>query len=131
MLTLNDPLANALSALQNSDLRRKKDCIISPASNLIGHVLKILQQSGYIGEFEFIDDGKSGFFRVQLIGRINKCRAIKPRFHTSYRVIEKLEKTFLPAYNVGVLVISTPEGLMTHLEAKKRKIGGRLIAYVY
>ncbi|MBO3798764.1 MAG: 30S ribosomal protein S8 [Thermoproteota archaeon] len=130
-MTLNDPLANALTALQNADLRRKRECIISPASNLIGHVLKILQQSGYIGEFEFIDDGKAGFFRVQLVGRINKCRAIKPRFPASYRDIEKFEKMFLPAFNVGLLIVSTPQGLMTHSEARSRKIGGRLIAYVY
>jgi small subunit ribosomal protein S8 len=130
-MTLNDPLANALTTLQNADLRRRRECVISPASNLIGHVLKILQQSGYIGEFEFIDDGKAGFFRVQLIGRINRCRAVKPRFPASYRDIEKFEKMFLPAYNVGVLVVSTPKGLMTHVEAKKNKVGGRLIAYVY
>ena len=130
-MTLNDPLANALTALQNADLRRKRECVISPASNLIGHVLKILQQSGYIGEFEFIDDGKAGFFRVQLVGRINKCRAIKPRFPASYRDIEKFEKMVLPAYNVGLLIVSTPQGLMTHSEAKSKKVGGRLIAYVY
>ncbi|MGB9716880.1 MAG: 30S ribosomal protein S8 [Thermoproteota archaeon] len=130
-MTLNDPLANALTALQNADLRRKRECVISPASNLIGHVLKILQQSGYIGEFEFIDDGKAGFFRVQLVGRINKCRAIKPRFPASYRDIEKFEKMFLPAYSVGLLIVSTPQGLMTHSEAKSKKVGGRLIAYVY
>jgi small subunit ribosomal protein S8 len=130
-MTLNDPLANALTALQNADLRRKRECVISPASNLIGHVLKILQQSGYIGEFEFIDDGKAGFFRVQLVGRINKCRAIKPRFPASYRDIERFEKMFLPAYSVGLLIVSTPQGLMTHSEAKSRKVGGRLVAYVY
>jgi len=130
-VTLNDTLADALTALQNADLRRKRECVISPASNLIGHVLKILQQSGYVGEFEFIDDGKAGFFRVQLIGRINKCRAIKPRFPASYRNIEKFEKMFLPAYDVGVLIVSTPSGLMTHSEAKSKKIGGRLIAYVF
>ncbi len=130
-MTLNDPLANALTALQNADLRRKRECVISPASNLIGHVLKILQQSGYIGEFEFIDDGKAGFFRVQLVGRINKCRAIKPRFPASYRDIERFEKMFLPAYSVGLLIVSTPQGLMTHSEAKIRKVGGRLVAYVY
>jgi len=130
-MTLNDPLANALTTLQNSDLRRKKECVISPASNLIGHVLKILQRFGYIGEFEFVDDGKAGFFRVQLVGRINKCRAIKPRFSTSYREIEKFEKMFLPAYNIGLLIISTSQGLMTHIEAKEKKIGGKLIAYVY
>ncbi|MEM3026452.1 MAG: 30S ribosomal protein S8, partial [Thermoproteota archaeon] len=43
----------------------------------------------------------------------------------------KFEKMFLPAFNVGLLIVSTPQGLMTHSEAKSRKIGGRLIAYVY
>ncbi|MGQ9478580.1 MAG: 30S ribosomal protein S8 [Thermoproteota archaeon] len=130
-MTLNDPLANALTTLQNADLRRKKECLVRPASNLIGHVLKVLQQAGYVGEFEFVDDGKSGFFRVQLIGRINKCRAVKPRFPASYRELDKWEKMFLPAYNVGFLILSTPRGLMTHLEAKEKRIGGRLMAYVY
>ncbi|OYT43593.1 30S ribosomal protein S8 [Candidatus Bathyarchaeota archaeon ex4484_40] len=88
-------------------------------------------ENGYIGEFEFIDDGRTGKFRVQLLGRINKCGAIRPRFPVKADEIEKWEKMYLPAKGIGVLVISTPEGVMSHHEAKKRKIGGRLLAYVY
>lgn len=130
-MTMNDPLANALTTIRNHEERRKKECIICPASKLIGKVLRIMQSKGYIGEIEFIDDGRTGKFRVQLFGRINDCRAIKPRHAVKVREMEKWEKRYLPAKDVGILILTTPHGVMTHEEAKKRHIGGRLLAYVY
>ena len=44
---------------------------------------------------------------------------------------EKFEKRYLPAKNFGILIVTTPEGIMTHNEAKERGIGGRLLAYMY
>lgn len=57
---LNDPLANALSMMKNAELRGKGICQIQPSSKLIGGVLNLLKQKGYIDEFEYIDDGKGG-----------------------------------------------------------------------
>ena len=90
-----------------------------------------MQKHGYIGEFEYIDDGRSGKFRVQLLGRINKCRAIKPRFPVKVREFEEWEKRFLPSRDIGILIVSTPQGVMSHREAKAKGIGGRLLAFVY
>jgi small subunit ribosomal protein S8 len=90
-----------------------------------------MQLNSYIGEFEFVDDGRSGKFRVQLLGRVNKCGAIKPRFPVSFKEIESWEKRFLPSRDIGVLVISTSQGVLSHREIKERKIGGRLLAFVY
>src|SRR3990170_4480520 len=75
-----DTLTNGLITVVNNEMRNKRECIISPASKLLGRVLRIMQLNGFIGEFEFIDDGRSGKFKVQLLGRINKCGAVKPRF---------------------------------------------------
>ena len=75
-----DPLADALSNIYNNEEKRKHECIIKPASKLIGWVLRVMQKNGYVGAFEFIDDGRAGKFRVQLLGRVNKCGVIKPRF---------------------------------------------------
>ena len=86
---------------------------------------------GYIGEFERIDDGNAGRFRIQLMGRTNKCGVIKPRFPVRRDGFEKYEKRFLPAYNYGILIVTTPAGVMTHQDAKDRGIGGRLLVYVY
>lgn len=126
-----DTVANGLTTIVNNEMRRKRECIITPASKLLGQILRVFQMNGYIGEFEFIDDGRTGKFRVQLLGRINKCGAIRPRFPTKANEIEKWEKVYLPSRDIGILVISTPEGVMSHREAKKRGIGGRLLAYVY
>ncbi len=126
-----DTVANGLTTLMNNEMRNKLECVISPASKLLGTVLRTMQLSGYIGEFEFIDDGRSGKFKVQLLGRINKCGAIKPRFSVGTTQFETWEKRFLPSRDIGVLVVSTSQGVVSHREAKKKKIGGRLLAFVY
>ncbi|MCS7131944.1 MAG: 30S ribosomal protein S8 [Hadesarchaea archaeon] len=128
---LMDPLANALSVIENYERARKREVVISPASKLIGQVLRVMQQGGYIGGFEFIDDGKAGKFRVQLIGKINECGAIKPRHAVKREEYEKWEKRYLPAAGFGILILSTPKGVMTHRQAKEQGIGGRLLAYVF
>ncbi len=130
-LTMMDTLANGLTTIMNNEIRHKKECIITPASKLLGRVLRIMQLNGYIGEFEFIDDGRQGKFKVQLLGRINKCGAIKPRYPVKADEFEKWEKQFLPARDIGILIVSTSQGVMSHRDAKQKRIGGRLLAYVY
>ncbi len=130
-MPMMDTLANGLTTIMNNEMRHKHECLISPASKLLGRVLRVMQLNGYIGEFEFVDDGRSGKFKVQLLGRVNKCGAIKPRFPVNSNKIETWEKRFLPSRDVGVLAISTSQGVLSHREAKKRKIGGRLLAFVY
>jgi len=130
-LTAKDTLSNGLTTLMNNEFRNKSSCVISPASKLLGHVLRVLQLSGYVGEFEFIEDGRSGKFRVQLLGRINKCGAIKPRYSVKTDAFENWEKTYLPAREMGILVVSTPSGVISHKEAKQKSVGGKLLAFVY
>ena len=126
-----DPLANTLSTIWNNEMRGKKECITYPASKFIAEVLRVMQKAGYIGEFEYIDDGRAGKFRIQLLGRINKCGVIKPRFPVKKNEFEEWEKRYLPAREIGILIVSTPKGVMTHREAKELGIGGVLVAYVY
>jgi small subunit ribosomal protein S8 len=90
-----------------------------------------MQLNGYIGEFEFIDDGRQGKFKVQLMGRINKCGSVKPRFPVKVGAFELWEKKFLPSRNVGIMVVSTPKGVISHREAQEKNVGGRLLAFVY
>jgi small subunit ribosomal protein S8 len=124
-------LANLFSSLQNAEMRNKKECVIIPASTLASEVLRVLQKKRYIGEFEFIDDGVGGKLRVQLLGRINKCGAISPRFPVRSLKLVEWEHRYLPAVGVGSLIVSTSQGVMSHVEAQEKKIGGRLVGYVY
>jgi small subunit ribosomal protein S8 len=130
-MTLMDPLANALTNMRNNEMQGNKRCNIIPASKMIGHVLRTMQKEGYIGEFEYVDDGKAGQFIVELEGNINKCGVIKPRHAVKKDEFEKFEKRYLPSKNFGIMILTTPEGVMTHQEAKDNGIGGRLLVYVY
>lgn len=130
-MVLLDPLANALSTIKNAEVIGKSSCIIRPASKNIGNVLKVMQDLGYIGDFELIDDGKAGIFSVTLVGRINKCGAIKPRYSVGTDSFERWEKQFLPAKNFGALIVTTSSGVISQYEAREKKIGGQLLAYVY
>ncbi|BBL61615.1 MAG: 30S ribosomal protein S8 [Methanobrevibacter arboriphilus] len=130
-MTLMDPLADALTNIRNNELQVNESCSISPASKLIGQVLSTMQKENYISEFEYIDDKKAGKFQVELEGNINQCGVIKPRHSVKKDEFEKFEKRYLPAKNFGILIVTTPEGIMTHKDAKEKGIGGRLLAYMY
>ncbi|NIQ07018.1 MAG: 30S ribosomal protein S8, partial [Candidatus Korarchaeota archaeon] len=96
-----DTLAAGLTTIVNNEMRNKGECLISPASKLLGKVLRVMQLNGYIGEFEFIDDGRTGKFKVQLLGRINRCGAIRPRFSVKLDGFEAWEKKYLPSRDIG------------------------------
>ena len=130
-MVLLDVLANALVMIKNAEMRGHKQVVIWPISKLVGNVLRVMQKYGYIGEIEYIDDGRGGKFIVQLLGKINDCGVIKPRFPVKWREIQKWEEKYLPAKDVGILIISTPRGVMSHHEAKAQRLGGVLLAYVY
>ncbi|HVP24035.1 MAG TPA: 30S ribosomal protein S8 [Conexivisphaerales archaeon] len=124
-------LANLFTTMYNNELRNKKECLVIPASKLAQEVLRVMQRSKYIGEFEFIDDGITGKLRIQLLGRINKCGVITPRYPVRSDSFYEWERRFLPAVNVGILVVSTSQGVMSHNDAVQKGLGGRLLGYVY
>jgi small subunit ribosomal protein S8 len=124
-------LSNLFASLQNAELRNKKECTVIPASTLASEVLKVLQARKYVGDFERIEDGVGGKLKVKLLGRINKCGVISPRFPVKSAKLVDWEHRYLPAVGVGTLIISTPQGVMSHVEAQEKGIGGRLVGFVY
>lgn len=126
----HDLLSDSFYVLNNAEKFGKKECII-PASNIVKNMLLVMQKSGYIGSFEFLDNGKQGQFKVQLVGRINKSRSIRPRFAAKKDEYEKFESRYLPARGFGILIVSTPKGVMSHQEARQQGLGGRIFGYVY
>ncbi len=128
---LNDPLAAALSKVINAERVGKKEVVIKPASSLIKRVFTILSENNYLGTLEEVEDGKGNALKISLLGNINKCGVIKPRFSAKNNAYEKWEKRYLPAKDFGILVVSTPKGVVTHLKAKEQSTGGKLLAYCY
>jgi small subunit ribosomal protein S8 len=120
-----------MSAVLNYEKSSKKEIVINPVSKIIKHVLNILNENGYVGKYDEMTEAKGGFIKLYLLGNINKCGVIKPRFAVTLQEFTKFEKRYLPAEGVGIIIISTPKGLMTLSEAREKKTGGRLIAYCY
>ena len=130
-MTLNDPLSNALSSILNNEKIGKEMSKIRPSSKVIKRVLEVMKHNNYIGNVEEIGDNRGNSLNVSLLGNINKCGVIKPRYSVQKGQFEKFEKRYLLARDMGILIISTPSGIMSHNEAKKKNVGGRLLAYCY
>lgn len=126
----HDLISDMLSAMKVSESFGKKSVAVK-ASRMERDVLLLLQRGGYVGSFELAEDGKGGRFEIQLVGKINGCGSIRPRFAVKSGSFEKWEQRFLPAAGVGLLILSTSKGIMTHTDAKQQNIGGKLLAYVY
>ena len=127
---LNDPLAATLAKINNAERVGKKEVVVRPASKMIKKVLSIMNEHRYVGACEEMEDDPTSL-KINLLGSINKCNVIKPRFSTKHSMFTKWEKRYLPAKDFGIIIVSTPQGVMTHTEAKKKGIGGKLIAYCY
>jgi small subunit ribosomal protein S8 len=123
-------IADSMNMLKNAEMARKKEVIISPASNLLQRILRILQSNAYIGEFERYDDGRQGKFKVALLGKINEAKGL---IRNSYYVsqFEALERKLLPAPGLGIIIMSTNQGVMSMNEAEERRIGGQTLCYIY
>jgi len=130
-MTLNDPLANVLSKINNAEKIGKKTLEIFPTSKTIKGVLDIMNEEGYVGTYEEIEDSKGNYLILNLLGNINDCNVIKPRYSVKLDDFLKYEKRFLKAKDFGFIVVSTSKGLMTHIKAKENKLGGVLVSYCY
>ncbi len=128
---LQDPLNDAMAAIRNAEAAGKGECFIRPASKLIGRVLKVMEEHRYIRSFELVEDGRGNLYRVGLVGSINNCGVIKPRFAVRRTELEKFEARYLPAQDFGVLILTTTEGVISQTKAKQIGVGGKLLAYVY
>ncbi|MBS3132298.1 30S ribosomal protein S8 [Candidatus Woesearchaeota archaeon] len=130
-MAMNNPVANALSKIMNAEKIGRRDCLVRPVSKLIGNVLDVMKNEGFIGDIEEIEDGRGNMLKVNLLGNINKCGPITPTFNVKLDSYERFEKRYLPAKDFGIMIVSTPLGIMAHKDSKNKKVGGKLLAYCY
>ena len=86
---------------------------------------------GYIGEFEEVDDHRSGKVVIQLNGRLNKTGVISPRYNVALRDLEKWVVKLLPSRQFGYIVLTTSAGIMDHEEARRKHVAGKIIGFFY
>merc|ERR1712087_496552 len=127
MSVMNDALKNIV----NAEKAGKRQVILRPISKTLIKFLRVMQQHGYIGEFEIIDDARGGKIVVDLNGRLNKCGVISPRFDLSLSKFENFATSVLPSRQFGYVILTTNQGIMDHEEARRKAIGGKVLGFFY
>ncbi|KAL8839005.1 MAG: hypothetical protein Q9170_001936 [Blastenia crenularia] len=120
-------LNDALNAINNAEKAGKRQVLIRPSSKVIVKFLSVMQRHGYIGEFEEVDDHRSGKIVIQLNGRINKTGVINPRYNVRIADFEKWVVKLLPSRQFGYIVLTTSSGIMDHEEARRKHVAGKII----
>ena len=124
-------LANLFVTIDNTESRRKSECVVLPTSKIAIEVLSALKKDGYIEDYEHIEDNRGGKFKIKLFAKISKCGSITPRFKVKKDEYSDWERQYLPSYNRGMLLVTTNQGVMSHHEAANKGLGGFLLGYVY
>ncbi|KAF6029644.1 RpS15Aa [Bugula neritina] len=124
-------LADALKSISNAEKRGKRQVLLRPSSKVIIRFLKVMMKHGYIGEFEIVDDHRSGKIVVNLTGRLNKCGVISPRYDVGISDIETWTNNLLPSRQFGYVVMTTSQGIMDHEEAKRKHLGGKILGFFF
>lgn len=125
-----DILADVINTIKVNENIGMDSCIVR-STKLVKSVIEIMKRNGYISAYEEFKQGKTPKLMITLAKKINDVGVIKPRFAVGLEDFQKYETRYIPSKDFGILIVSTPKGMMTNAEAKEQHTGGRLLAYVY
>ncbi|HFE53800.1 MAG TPA: 30S ribosomal protein S8 [Bacteroidetes bacterium] len=132
-MAVTDPIADYLTRIRNA-LKAKHRKVDIPASNLKREITKVLQEEGYIRNFVEIEDGKQGLLRVYLkydAREIPAITGLKRISKPGRRVYVSADKVPRVMNNLGIAILSTSRGVITHKQALREHIGGEVLCYVW
>lgn len=121
-----DIISDGLNRIMNAKLAGQTNITLKHHSKFLQNILAIGKMKKYITEYNTTPKGLFVEF-----GHLNKCKAVKPRYIVKVNDIDKYVRRYLPARGMGIIIISTSKGLVTHQTAIDKNIGGSVIAYFY
>ena len=132
-MSVTDPIADYLTRLRNA-AKAKHVYTDIPSSKVKKEITKILLSRKYIRNYMLIRDKKQGLIRVYLrYDKNESCVFVNLRRASRPGLRKYLKADSLPRVrnNLGIAIISTSQGVMTNLEAKRRGIGGEVLCYIW
>jgi small subunit ribosomal protein S8 len=131
-MVMTDPIADMLTRIRNAS-QMKHSKVTVPASNLKMEVLRVLKEEGYISDYEKVEDGKQGMINITLryVDKMRAITGIKRISKPGLRVYAKSDELPKVLNGLGIAIVSTSSGLMTDKEARQKKLGGEIIAFVW
>lgn len=130
MVDVMDRFADAVNKIKTNERIGRMECRLY-STKLLKNVLDVMKREGYINDFEEYQEKRIKMVKVMLSNKINSIGVIKPRYSIQNDTIQKYESRYIPSKDFGILLLTTPQGIMTNREARDKNIGGRLLAYVY
>ena len=132
-MSLSDPIADALTCIRNAN-RAKKERVDLRASKLMEEIMKILKRERFIYDYRRIEDKRQGVLRVYLKKANEPLRKMSKIVRVSrpgLRIYAKKDTIPTVLSGLGICVLSTPSGLLSGEEAKKRSVGGEVLLKVW
>jgi len=129
-LIIMDRFADAINKIKTNERLGRMECTLY-STKLLKAVLELMKKESYIKDYEEYQEKRIKYLKVQLSNKINSIGVIKPRYSVHNEQIQKYESRYIPSKDFGILILTTPKGIMTNRTARELKTGGRLIAYVY
>lgn len=132
-MSVNDPISDLLTRIRNAGMARKTE-VLMPSTKIVAAITEILKQEGYISDFEVIEKRPQNQIKIALRYGPDKRHTI--------REIKRVSKPGLRIYagkneiprvrsGLGIAIVSTPQGVITGYEARKRGIGGEVLCTVF
>ena len=131
-MALNDPISNLLTIIRNG-IRVQKETVDVPASKLAGRILEIFKGDGYIDDYRLMKDSTQGTFKIYLKYE-NKSPVIiglKRISKPGLRVYTRFERLPYVLNGLGTAVISSSKGVLNDRDARKMKVGGEILCYIW
>ena len=131
-MAVSDPIADALTVIRNAQQARK-ETVEFPASKLLERLVTIFKADGYVEDFRCLKDEKQGKLKVYLKYESNKpaIMGIKRISRPGLRIYKDNKSLPRVLNGLGTAVLSTSKGIITDREARKLKIGGEVVCYIW
>lgn len=132
-MSMSDPLGDMLTRIRNAQLRRR-GTVATPGSRLRANVLDVLKSEGYIRDYSTTDfgNGRSEFLiELKYFEGEPVIRKISRVSKPGRRVYSSVDSMPRVADGLGVVIVSTPQGVMADHEARDRNIGGEVLCQVF
>ena len=131
-MSLTDPISNMLTNIRNA-LHVHKETVDIPASNLNQKILQIFKDDGYIQDFRFLKDNKQGILKVYLKYENKKAAVLglKRISRPGLRIYVAKDEVPRVLNGLGTAVVSTSKGVVNDREARKQRIGGEVLCYIW
>ncbi|MGD1019687.1 MAG: 30S ribosomal protein S8 [Verrucomicrobiia bacterium] len=132
-MNVTDSIGDMLTRIRNANSALKPDVLV-PYSRLRAEIAKVLKREGYLADFyaEKLENGRQVLkIQLKIVGKERAIVGIKRVSRPGLR--RYVGSTDIPRVlgGMGISILTTSRGVMTGHEAKKAKLGGELLAYVW